>query len=122
MAQQGLQQPVHLFWGSRAKKDLYQEDLVQQWVNDLGIQYTPVLSDPQPEDQWTGETGFVHEAVLKTYPELSNYAVYMAGPPQMIESCKQGFIDAGLDEKHLHFDSFDYSSDALQAMEGDEQK
>ena len=40
----------------------------------------------------------------------------MAGPPQMIESCKQEFIAAGLDESRLYYDSFDYSADALKAM------
>ena len=119
LSQQPIQQPVHLFWGSRAKKDLYQEQLVQQWVKDYGIQYTPVLSDPVQEDEWTGETGFVHQSVLAAYPDLSNYAIYMAGPPQMIESCRDSFTAAGMDEGRLYYDSFDYSTDALKAMKGE---
>ena len=114
----GLQQRIHLFWGSRAKKDLYQEDLIQQWIARDGIQYTPVLSQPVDSDLWQGETGFVHEAVIRVYPDLSDFAVYMAGPPQMIESCKSAFMEAGADEARLHYDSFDYSSDALNAMKG----
>jgi CDP-4-dehydro-6-deoxyglucose reductase len=118
VSQLGLKQSIHLFWGSRAKKDLYQENLVQQWVKDLGIKYTPVLSDANEKDEWQGETGFVHQAVIKAYPEMSDYAVYMAGPPQMIESCKQSFNAAGLQQQQLYYDSFDYSSDALDAMKG----
>jgi CDP-4-dehydro-6-deoxyglucose reductase len=118
LSQQGLEQPVHLFWGSRTKKDLYQHDLAEQWVRDYGIKYTPVLSDADAHDEWQGETGFVHQAVLKAYSDLSDYAVYMAGPPQMIESCRDGFIQAGLAPQQLYYDSFDYSSDALNAMKG----
>jgi len=114
----GFTQPIHLFWGSRAKKDLYQESMVEQWVKDHGIKYTPVLSDAKPDDNWQGETGFVHQAVIKAYPDLTAYAVYMAGPPQMIESCRDSFIAAGLDSQELHYDSFDYSTDALNAMKG----
>ena len=118
MIEQGVNRPIHLFWGSRAKKDLYQESLVQQWVQQHGIKYTPVLSDADGEDNWSGATGFVHQAVLESYAEMSDFAVYMAGPPQMIESCKKSFVDAGLDEARLYFDSFDYSTDALDAMKG----
>lgn len=114
-----IQQPVHLFWGSRAKKDLYQDQLVQQWAQQYSIKYTPVLSDPLPEDAWKGESGFVHQAVLDAYPDLAAYAVYMAGPPQMIESCKESFIAAGLQKNRLYYDSFDYSNDALNAMKGE---
>lgn len=120
ISEQALNHPVHLFWGSRAKKDLYLDDLVQQWQQQYGIQYTAVLSEPEHDDDWQGETGFVHEAVLKTYPDLSEYAVYMAGPPQMIESCKKDFINAGLDETCLYYDSFEYSSDALSAMQANQ--
>ena len=116
ISQSEVQQPVHLFWGSRAKKDLYQDALVRQWVDDYGLQYTPVLSDADAVDDWQGQTGFVHQAVLETYPDLSEFAVYMAGPPQMIESCRQSFTEAGLDPASLFFDSFEYSSDALDGM------
>ena len=111
--------PIHLFWGARHQKDLYQDELVRQWIDEglLQLDYTPVLSEPSEEDRWNGETGFVHEAVLRHYPDLSGHAVYMAGPPAMIESCRDGFIAAGLDEAHLHYDSFEYSDDARKAMQ-----
>jgi CDP-4-dehydro-6-deoxyglucose reductase len=113
---QNPQQSIHLFWGSRSKKDFYVLDLVEDWTKNHGIQYTPILSEPEQQDNWQGKTGYVHQAVLQEYPDLKQYAVYMAGPPQMIESCKQTFTAAGLDESRLYFDSFDYSTDALDAM------
>lgn len=116
ISQHKIDHSIHLFWGSRTKKDIYQDQLVKQWVDQFSIQYTPVLSD-EVEDDWQGESGFVHQAVLKAYPDLSGYAVYMAGPPQMIQSCRDGFLAAGLDVNRLYYDSFDYSTDALTAMQ-----
>ncbi len=118
--EQGSEQKIHLFWGSKSKKDIYLQDLAQGWADEKGIEYTPVLSEPMPSDNWQGATSFVHEAVLQQYKDLSDYAVYMAGPPQMIESCKQTFSAAGLDETRLYYDSFDYSVDAMDAMKSKE--
>ena len=117
----GYGHPIHLFWGARHRKDLYQDELVRQWIGTgrLRLDYTPVLSEVAPEDEWSGETGFVHDAVLRQYPDLSAQAVYMAGPPPMIESCREQFIAAGLDESRLHYDAFEYSDDARKAMAGD---
>ncbi len=115
----GYPHPIHLFWGARQRMDLYQDARVRQWMEQgaLQLDYTPVLSEPEPEDDWQGETGFVHEAVMRHYPDLSGRALYMAGPPVMIESCRDAFLAAGLDEGHLHYDSFEYSDDALKAMQ-----
>ena len=75
-----------------------------------------MLSEPEIETEWKGNTGYVHQSVLEQYSQLSDYSVYMAGPPQMIQSCKESFVNAGLDIDKLHFDSFDYSTDAIDAM------
>jgi len=101
----------HLFWGVRAWDDLYSNDLAEQWTKAHdNLSYTPVLSEPKEGDTWSGETGFVHEAVLRQYPDLSAYDVYMAGPPAMVEAAKQAFNERGLPEEQLHFDSFEFST------------
>ncbi|MDZ7828301.1 MAG: CDP-6-deoxy-delta-3,4-glucoseen reductase [Halofilum sp. (in: g-proteobacteria)] len=113
----GIERPMHLFWGVRAARDLYRDDLARAWARDNGhIQYTPVLSEPAEDDEWQGETGFVHEAVLRSYPDLSNHQVYMCGPPPMIEAGREAFRAAGLPRDELFFDSFDYASDAVEGM------
>lgn len=114
------QQSIHLFWGLRTEKDLYHQELIENWVKSFGIKYTPVLSEPETQINWQGKTGFVHESVLESYPELDGYAVYMAGPPKMIESCQQSFQQAGLNSNYLYFDSFDYSTDAMEAIKKEE--
>ena len=49
----GLEQPLHLYWGARAKVDLYLDALPRQWAAEHAhFRYTPVLSEPCPEDDW----------------------------------------------------------------------
>lgn len=111
----GLRRPMHVFWGVRARRDLYMGELAAHWAAlHEHIGFTPVLSEPAPGDG--GETGLVHEAVLRALPELSGHQVYMSGPPPMIDAARHAFRAAGLPREHLYFDSFDYAPDAVQGM------
>jgi CDP-4-dehydro-6-deoxyglucose reductase, E3 len=113
----GLEKPIHLFCGVRAKRDLYMDDLVNDWLQKYSnLKYTPVLSEPMAEDQWRGETGFVHDSVIRHYPELSGYDVYLSGPPPMVKAGMDSFYQCGLPETQIYSDSFEYSDDALKAM------
>ena len=104
----GLTRPFHLFWGARARRDLYLDALAREWAQaHRGFRYTPVLSEPDPD--WDGERGFVHDAVLRAHPDLAGHEAYMAGPPVMIHAGKRAFVHAGLDADHLYYDSFDYA-------------
>ena len=103
-----LTRPFHLFWGARSKRDLYMDALVRKWAAQQdSFRYTPVLSEPDAD--WNGERGLVHEALLRHYPKLDGYEVYMAGPPVMVHAGKRTFVQAGLDADHLYYDSFDYA-------------
>ena len=106
----GITRPIHLYWGARGRRDLYLHELPAAWAQTYpSFRYTPVLSEPRPEDRWQGRTGFVHEAVSADYPDLSAYELYMSGPPPMIESAKVAFAARRLPDDHLFYDSFDYS-------------
>jgi CDP-4-dehydro-6-deoxyglucose reductase len=77
--------------------------LCEEWANTLeGFQYTPVVSDANAEDKWQGRTGFVHQAVLNDYANLSDYQVYACGAPIVIESAKRDFVA----KSHLPADEF----------------
>ena len=115
--QVGIERPIHLFCGVRALKDLYMDNMVNDWLQQHdNLKYTPVLSDPDEGDDWQGETGFVHEAIVTAHPELSGYDVYMSGPPPMIKAGMDAFYAHGLPETQIFSDSFEYSDDALKAM------
>jgi CDP-4-dehydro-6-deoxyglucose reductase len=104
----GPSRPLHLFWGARSRRDLYLHALAQDWARQHPqLRYTPVLSEPDAD--WDGERGLVHEAVLRAHPDLSGHEAYMAGPPVMVHAGKQAFVKAGLDADHLYYDSFDYA-------------
>ena len=106
----GEARPLHLFWGARRARDLYMHELALSWQHEYdNFSYTPVLSHAQPEDDWVGRTGWVHEALLSDYPDLSGYDVYASGPPPMIEAGRRAFAAHGLPDERLYFDSFEFS-------------
>ncbi len=116
----GIERPMHLFWGVRARRDLYMDALPRGWAEQFAdFRYTPVLSEPAPEDDWSGETGWVHEAVLAQYEDFSGFDVYLSGPPPMVEAAKAAFMARGLPADQLYFDAFEFSADAREAIEGD---
>jgi CDP-4-dehydro-6-deoxyglucose reductase len=107
----GLEKPMHLFWGVRSLRDLYMPDLPLEWARRYPLfRFTPVLSEPRPEDNWQGETGLVHEAVIKHYPDMTNLDVYMSGPPVMVYTARDRFMELGVAEKQLFSDAFEYNS------------
>ena len=104
-----IDRPMHLYWGVRTRKDLYLPELPEAWAaTHNNFRYTPVLSDPDRE--WQGITGWVHEAVLADYPDLSDYEIYMSGPPPMIKAGKQAFLAHGLPAEALYSDSFEFGA------------
>jgi CDP-4-dehydro-6-deoxyglucose reductase len=118
LIQIGLSRTIHLFWGARSFEDLYLHDLVCAWeAAQDNIRYTPVLSEPIESANWQGERGLVHQAVLRAYPDLCAFQVYMSGPPAMIQAGRAEFTAAGLPDDQLFFDSFDYASDTLAGMD-----
>ena len=110
-----ISRAMHIFWGARAESDLYLDALARSWAGEHEhIQYTPVLSEAGPDDGWHGEAGWVHEVLLKHYPDLATYEVYMSGPPPMIDAGYTAFVAHGLDEDNLYFDSFEFAADTVQ--------
>ena len=106
-----VEKPLHLFWGVRAKRDLYLGELPEQWLQTRkNFLYTAVLSEPIASDDWQGETGFVTDSVIRHYPDLSAYDVYMSGPPVMVETGHKLFLQHGLNEERFFSDAFEYAA------------
>jgi CDP-4-dehydro-6-deoxyglucose reductase len=105
--------PVVLYWGCRARKDLYLPDLPAQWAREQpNFRYVPVLSDATPADAWTGRTGFVHQAVMQDLPDLSGYQVYACGAPVMVDAARADFsARCGLPEDQFFADAFTSQAD-----------
>ena len=105
----GIQRPMHFYWGGRKLSDLYMLDQARQWES-RNIKFTPVLSDALPEDAWQGRTGFVHQAVLDDYQDLSGYEVYVCGAPVVVEAAHRDFTtQRGLLNEAFFSDAFTFA-------------
>lgn len=114
----GIDRPIHLFWGVRARRDLYLDELPRLWAQEYeNFLYTPVLSEPQADEDWTGRVGFVHHALLEDYPDLDDFDIYMSGPPAMIEAALHEFPGYGLDPERIYYDSFEFAADSQPECE-----
>ncbi|HUD25871.1 MAG TPA: CDP-6-deoxy-delta-3,4-glucoseen reductase [Burkholderiaceae bacterium] len=107
---------VVLYWGARARRDLYMNELPERWgAEQPNFRYVPVLSDALAEDAWTGRTGFVHQAVMQDLPDLSQYDVYACGAPAMVEAARRDFTHlCGLPEDQFMADAFTSKADVIK--------
>ncbi len=113
MQHQSIKRPATLYWGGRRPADLYMADWIETQLRAMPqLKFVPVISNAEAEDQWTGRTGFVHQAVLEDHPDLSSFQVYACGAPVVIESALKDFISkAGLQHDDFCADSFTSSAD-----------
>ena len=102
-----------LYWGCRNKADLYLHEWALQAAAEMpNLRYVPVLSEPKAEDTWSGRTGFVHQAVMQDFPDLSGHQVYACGAPVMVDSAKRDFSAlCKLPEDEFYADSFTSEAD-----------
>ena len=117
MCEKKIDREVYFYWGGRRPKDLYMNTLCQEFVGALPrFQYIPVVSEAQPEDHWTGRTGFVHRAVMEDFPDLRAFQVYACGAPIVIASAQTDFVkQCGLPEDEFYADSFTSEADLAHA-------
>jgi CDP-4-dehydro-6-deoxyglucose reductase len=106
--------PFVLYWGARAKKDLYLPDLPGRWQQQSSnFTFIPVLSEPAAGDDWPGRTGLVHQAVLDDFGSLAGYQVYACGAPAMVDAARTSFTaERGLLPDAFFADSFTYGAAA----------
>ncbi len=102
-----IQRPMKLYWGARDRAGLYMNALAEKWAAENGIAYVPVLSEPDAD--WSGRTGLVHQAVLADHPDLSTYQTYVCGAPVMCEAARDDFTAAGLPKDEFFADVFSYA-------------
>lgn len=108
---ENCQRPLHIYWGARARADLYMPELPASWAAaQAQVSYVPVLSEPAADDAWDGRSGFVHRAVLADFADLSGFQVYACGAPVMIDAARQDFVAAGLPEEEFFADAFTFAS------------
>lgn len=100
------------FWfGARSLVDLFYEEEFERLENAYpNFNWTAALSDPAPDDDWHGETGFIHEVALRSglarHPAPHNCDYYLCGPPPMIKAVLAMLDDLGVDPDRIFNDDF----------------
>ena len=104
----GNERQMMLYWGNRTKADLYMTELAESWQRKHdNFTFIPVLSEALPQDNWSGRTGLVHQAVLEDLGDLSGYQGYACGAPAMVEAAHKDFTKLrGLPEDEFFSDAF----------------
>jgi CDP-4-dehydro-6-deoxyglucose reductase len=104
---------IVLYWGARAKRDLYMADVPGRWQQENpNFTFIPVLSEPADDDAWPGRVGLVHLAVMDDFKDLSGYQVYACGAPAMIDAAKRDFTTLRrLPEDEFFADSFTFAAE-----------
>ena len=107
LIEKGSQRKAILYWGCRSQRRPLPERLGRgsHGRRLAHLRYVPVLSEPKPEDAWTGRTGLVHQAVMHDLPNLLEHQVYACGVPIMVESAQRDFIArCGLPDDEFYAD------------------
>ena len=100
------------FWyGARSLRELfYKEDYDMLQAENENFKWHVALSDPQPEDNWTGLTGFIHnvlyENYLKDHPAPEDCEFYMCGPPMMNAAVIKMLKSLGVEDDNILLDDF----------------
>jgi len=97
---------IFIYWGVRDEKDIYMKTPYNWEQDHQNITFIPVLSEANKG--WSGRTGFVHEAVVHDFDSLKEYEVYACGPPVMVKSAANSFVEKGLSKDSFFSDSFDF--------------
>jgi CDP-4-dehydro-6-deoxyglucose reductase len=89
-----VKRKMTLYWGARAKADLYLANLADNWQQQHdNFTFVPVLSEPLPTDNWKGRTGLVHQTVMQDFHSLETHQVYACGAPVMIKTAYHDFTN-----------------------------
>ena len=102
---------ISFWYGARSLKEMfYVEDfdgLAGEFDN---FDWHVALSDPMPEDNWEGLTGFIHQVVyenyLKDHPSPEDCEYYMCGPPMMSQAVINMLHELGVEDDHIMLDDF----------------
>ncbi|MDY6122221.1 MAG: NADH:ubiquinone reductase (Na(+)-transporting) subunit F [Porphyromonas sp.] len=102
---------VSYWYGARSKKEIFYEEDFREIEREFpNFEFHIALSDPQPEDNWTGYTGFIHQVILdnylKTHEAPEDIEYYMCGPGPMANAVKAMLEDLGVPREQLYFDDF----------------
>jgi Na+-transporting NADH:ubiquinone oxidoreductase subunit F len=107
----GSKRRISFWYGARSLREaFYAGDFDELARESDNFSWHLALSDPQPEDDWKGPTGFIHQVLydryLKDHPAPEDCEYYLCGPPMMIAAVVQMLEDLGVEPENILFDDF----------------
>lgn len=110
MAEKKVKRKVTFFYGARSKRDLFYLDKFAALSKQLdNFQFIPALSNPQPDDNWDGETGLITE-LIERYVDVNaarkDLEAFLCGPGPMIDASIMILRDKGVTPDRIFFDKF----------------
>ena len=102
---------VSYWYGGRSMRELfYVEDFRAIEKDFPNFKFNIALSEPKPEDNWNGYTGFIHQVILENYlknhPAPEDIEYYLCGPPMMISAVFKMLEGLGVERENIAFDDF----------------
>ena len=102
---------ISFWYGARSLREMFYQDEYDALAADNdNFDWHVALSDPQPEDNWDGLTGFIHnvlfEEYLKNHPAPEDCEYYMCGPPMMNAAVIQMLTELGVEPDNIMLDDF----------------
>lgn len=102
---------VSYWYGARSLREaFYMEDFDSIAKESENFSWHLALSEPLPEDKWSGHTGFIHQVVLENYlkdhPAPEDIEYYLCGPPMMLKACMSMLDSLGVEPENILFDDF----------------
>jgi Na+-transporting NADH:ubiquinone oxidoreductase subunit F len=102
---------VSFWYGGRSLKEVFYTDQFKEIdENNKNFSFHLALSDPLPEDNWSGHTGFIHNVLydqyLKDHPAPEDVNYYLCGPPMMNQAVFDMLDRLGVEAENIHCDDF----------------
>ena len=102
---------VSYWYGARSLREaFYGEDFDAIAAESDNFEWHLALSEPLPEDNWTGKTGFIHQVLydhyLKDHPSPEDVEYYLCGPPLMLKACFDMLDSLGVEPENILYDDF----------------
>ena len=102
---------VSFWYGARSRREIFYEDEFLRIAKEFpNFSFHIALSEPRPQDHWTGHTGFIHKVLydqyLKDHPEPEEAEFYICGPPLMTSAVTEMLDNLGVPADHILFDDF----------------
>ncbi len=96
---------IYLFFGARQRRDLMLDAQFRRWAaKHKNFTYVPALSEPAPDDNWTGATGFINVVLDKHFTGTLDADVLMAGSPRMMQETEKVAKAKGVPEAQVRHD------------------